>query len=363
VVNRPVEQVHLAPTVERGHAVLRRTTSLCPTCGREIPATIYNQAGQAIMVKQCLSHGEMFTVVEKSAAFLRWVAGMPRRNLFRGRFLHVTRHCNMRCDPCYFPIDNKSVHPTLGQLLAEVGRTSDAIYVTGGEPTTHPDLLRLVAELVKQERTFTIMTNGLALADQGYLDALLAACGESFGTYLPVALSLHLPQDSSPEQYAKKLQALGNIRSRGKYAGSLMFTISSLGQLPAVLSAMSVHRDLFWLARIRIASSLWMSKKTTPRLFASDLLRRIQELGEEKKVPVRILRGLDNTLYHMNVKYDGMACRLISYPDVENVDLDELRGWGPYVLTDDGQKINVLHAGMLAGIQMKMNSTRWENWL
>lgn len=336
--------------MERVNNLIVVTSSLCPQCGNEIFGRIVEDAGQAVMVKRCLTHGQTQAVVESSAAFLRWVRLFPHKNLFVALFLDVTTRCNMRCHPCYFPVSNGTNDPPLSDLLDVTERSGFKSFVlTGGEPTLRADLPQLVSALIARGKFMTILTNGLALADADYLDALIAAFGETTGDLLPVSMSIHPEEASTSAQYATKMRALEQIRARGKRVETLSFTLHSLDQLFSVLSVIQAYRDVYWCARIRSASPLWASGSPPPRLFVSDLLQRMVDLAREQQAPISVKTDWDNNLYHLNLDYGGIYCRLISWPDVQTVDLAELCGCGPYALTRNGRLLNVAHAYLMNG--------------
>jgi hypothetical protein len=95
--------------------------------------------------------------------------------------IEPNRTCNIRCR-CYYNLDRNEVKP-LGLVKEEIDaaaakRNLQIITLLGGEPTLHPDLERIIAEIKSRGMMCHILTNGLRLLndrDGRYLDGLIRA--------------------------------------------------------------------------------------------------------------------------------------------------------------------------------------------
>src|SRR4030042_2995064 len=88
---------------------IRSTLSLCPKCYKRIPAGIYVDDEQfVIMQKTCSEHGDFKSVVERSAQFYAQCSNAGARTIYGGHFIDITRRCNLACKHCYFPVNNKT---------------------------------------------------------------------------------------------------------------------------------------------------------------------------------------------------------------------------------------------------------------
>ncbi len=82
-------------------------------------------------------------------------------------WLEPTRECNMSCEYCYQKNDKKS-QKSLNQIELEMKtmmrlRKCDSMIIAGGEPLTHPKIIK-ITEMVKSYKVKPIiLTNGLAL--------------------------------------------------------------------------------------------------------------------------------------------------------------------------------------------------------
>ena len=97
----------------------------------------------------------------------------------------IAETCNLRCPTCFTDSspDLRNVVPVadvlanVDQRLARENGRLDVLMLSGGEPTLHPELAELLAELVTRPITrILINSNGVRIAtDDGLLDLLTAA--------------------------------------------------------------------------------------------------------------------------------------------------------------------------------------------
>ena len=105
---------------------------------------------------------------------------------------NITDECNMKCNICYY-----SAEPGLGnhrsmedieQMLATLLETEsepDLIQVTGGEPTTHPQIVEILQYLKKSPvRHLMLNTNGIKIAEDENFVKALKSLGGGFEVYL-----------------------------------------------------------------------------------------------------------------------------------------------------------------------------------
>ena len=105
---------------------------------------------------------------------------------------NITDECNMKCNICYY-----SAEPGLGnhrsmedieQMLATLMETEsepDLIQVTGGEPTTHPQIMEILQFLKKSPaRHLMLNTNGIKIAEDEEFVKALKKLGGGFEVYL-----------------------------------------------------------------------------------------------------------------------------------------------------------------------------------
>lgn len=180
---------------------LRTTSSLCPRCKRVVPAEIWRDGERVVMRKSCGEHGEFETLVSSD---YRWWAqtvdvapeltrpvdakpvaqGCPydcgscaqHQQRVELPIVPITSACNLTCPICYTHNKNEDAYhmsaDELGAILGQIRRIAGGdgqriINITGGEPTAHPDLLRVLQQCRDAGiRRITLSTHGMGLSDE-----------------------------------------------------------------------------------------------------------------------------------------------------------------------------------------------------
>lgn len=187
-------------------ALLGSTTSLCATCKRSVAAELWKSGEQVVMRKRCPEHGASSVLISSNADWYASVmqeapvlsAPTALKSVAQGcpfdcgpctaheqnvqlPIVPITSACNLDCPICYTHNKNDGAwHMTEHELQAILQHLRRAapdkriINLTGGEPTLHPDFVRLV-ELCHEEgiRRITISTHGMRfLKDEWLLERL-----------------------------------------------------------------------------------------------------------------------------------------------------------------------------------------------
>ena len=199
----------MSDTVETSRTPLHKTTALCPTCLRELPAQVYaDSEGLVWMERTCPDHGPLATRMWPDAKHYEWLrseafpktapentipatkpcphgCGTCSRHERRGTLLEieVTRNCNLHCPVCFASSETGEDDPTMEEIeamydvIANAVGTDGAVQITGGEPTCRRELADIIR--MGREKGFwgiEINTNGLVIAARpGYLEELVAA--------------------------------------------------------------------------------------------------------------------------------------------------------------------------------------------
>jgi uncharacterized radical SAM superfamily Fe-S cluster-containing enzyme len=187
--------------------VLSHTTSLCPECRRSVAATVERSGAAVVMRKSCPEHGlSQVRLASDGDWYERMLALAPRLRRPEGAhavshgcpfdcgpcqaheqsielpIVTITSACNLDCPICYTHNKNDGAYhmseAELGALLGHLRRAAPErriINLTGGEPTLHPDFVRIV-ELCRAEgiHRVTISTHGLRFLKDEWLLAELA---------------------------------------------------------------------------------------------------------------------------------------------------------------------------------------------
>jgi len=140
--------------------LLKTTISLCPECLCDIPASIYEVEGMAVMRKTCMEHGLFNSIVERDAAFYMMVQQNNAPMFYEGLIVDVTYRCNIRCKWCFQHLSNDDVPVERIFKLASQMPRGHKIILSGGEPTLRDDLSAIVHGLCEMGYQVNVITNG-----------------------------------------------------------------------------------------------------------------------------------------------------------------------------------------------------------
>ncbi len=153
----PSLQVGSSPDQTR----IKATLSICPRCLEQVPATVFQRQGAVFLRKTCPTHGDE-EVVLASDASLYWNAdeasgpgcgtGCCSVNHSCTLIFDITEKCNLTCPTClagsspehswHLPVEDFTAQ--FDRLLANGKGDAEVVQLSGGEPTVHPDLERIV---------------------------------------------------------------------------------------------------------------------------------------------------------------------------------------------------------------------------
>jgi tetraether lipid synthase len=177
--------------------LLKNTVSVCPTCLVRVPATVEERDGQVFLRKSCPAHGSNDALLSSDAR-LYWLSGGEGEGVAGEAcasgccatghsctlIFEITERCNLTCPTCFA---GSSPHHTwhmslaafterLDRLLAEGKRDADMVQLSGGEPTVHPDIERMIEICFERDvRKIYVNTNGIRLAREPDFAKRLAA--------------------------------------------------------------------------------------------------------------------------------------------------------------------------------------------
>ena len=159
--------------------LIKTTTSVCPQCLTRVPARVFERDGRVFLHKTCAQHGVDEALIASDAR-LYWQApsndcgasGCCSLGHSCTLIFEITERCNLTCPTCFTA---SSPHETwhmsfddfaakLDRLLASGRSDADMVQLSGGEPTIHPDLERMIAHCFERGiRKVYVNTNGLRL--------------------------------------------------------------------------------------------------------------------------------------------------------------------------------------------------------
>src|SRR5579875_241955 len=212
------ETTHSGSRIVAIHKGLPKITqSLCPDCTRVIEAREFEENGAVFMEKTCPTHGyfrdKIYADVKLYLKMEQWYFG-DNRGLSNPAIPSATRcpdqcglcsmhtshtglanvdltnRCNLTCPVCfananaagylYEPTYDEVVR-MLETLLTQKPVASDRVQFSGGEPTVHPNFLKIVKTAHEMGFEYIqVNTNGIKSADLEFAQACKEAGVESF---------------------------------------------------------------------------------------------------------------------------------------------------------------------------------------
>ncbi len=183
--------------MESAEGFVEEVPSLCPECGAQAPATIFEREGRIYQRSTCGSHPGGATLIFSDAGLYRklnaWNDAIFGKNghpvaefAYSDRsdnpptlaVIDITNRCNYRCPLCfaeaadhrdYYSLPVEKVQSMLAALLEDGPVPCTHIQFSGGEPTLHPEFPRILR--MAREMGFTHIqaaTNGSRFVDPDY---------------------------------------------------------------------------------------------------------------------------------------------------------------------------------------------------
>jgi organic radical activating enzyme len=318
----------------------RNTISLCTTCYKEIPALITIGPEGVVMRKECSAHGEQTAVVEPDPVFYTLVNSLRCPSIYDGYFVDVTRRCNMRCNTCYFPLEEQDPDGlfSLDSIVEDctVNARRAPFILTGGEPTIRGDIAKVIEE-VSKIGPVELLTNGVRLADpelfQQVMPLLIAKNGVA-----NLNLSIHPESD-------KWREVVEMCRKDEVKIESALLVIDSKESFQKAIAQAQELSDVVLAFRIKAATKIWAEQKPADKIFVSHMLNWLEEMGGYKLVPQRQNKSVFvNVIHNSNSK--PVLLMLVSWHDVNNVDLMDI-DCPPFYRARNGQVANFVTAALI----------------
>jgi organic radical activating enzyme len=320
--------------------LINKTVSLCNTCYRHVPAFVYEKDEKILMTKKCLEHGESTSIVETDKTFyynLIHHTDIPSLNAL---LFEVTDRCQLACPHCYHLPDNRTVDKPIEEIINQVKsfHISSAPMIAGAEPTLRSDLPEICKEISKMGfGYFDLLSNGIRFSDIKFTEK----CYDNGMEW--VCIGLNHPSYQGMKVHEKQLKGIENLVNVGCNIGYVGYTIQSLDEIPFILEEIKkLKHPKIRGYRIRCGSFIGRSNDIK-RSFLSETVKYINNIIGNNLTSL----NLDDNPYHtMNLWDNEITLRLIQWPDVTNIDMEELAS-GPWCNFVGGPITNFVHQVIL----------------
>ena len=314
---------------------INKTISLCDHCYRHIPAIVYEHNDKILMKKVCPTHGEIDSVVEIDTEFYYGLEHKKDFTTFNQVLFEVTDRCQLSCPHCYHLPDNKTIDKPLDSVIEQVrSLPADCMpMMAGAEATLRKDFIELCSRINDLNfEEFSVISNGIKFSDKTFTKK----CFEAGLKQLCFGLNHHSYQGE--KIHSKQLVAIDNLTDTGYNLGYVGYTIESLDDISDILEEIKkIHNPSINHYRIRCGSFIGRSLDKQ-RSYLSNLVKKVKSiLGDD------VQRGIyDDNPYHVMMEWGDIKLRLIQWPDVTNIDMEELNT-GPWCQFADGPITNFVH--------------------
>jgi organic radical activating enzyme len=327
------------------------TQSLCEKCYRHIPASVQEIDSSMWIIKTCPTHGETRYIIERDAEFYKSLVCDRTAYDPSGYVVEITDRCNLKCPHCYQEPDNTKKDIASEFLIDQISNYPDdgqPITLAGAEPTMRPDLCEIVTRIRALGRPVNVLTNGLKLSNLNYVKELLAA-GCEF-----VTIGLNHPDYQGAAVHKKQLKGIANCMLAGMRIKNINYTLESLDQIPFILNEIQKFGNTAEEFRIRGGAEIGRHPDT-PVLSLSDIVKEVKSYAEQQGWTLDKPLADDN-VYHYMLNINGHSHRLIQWPDVKTINLEELicGPWGNFA--PNQPMTNLVHQVIMrdAGVNKKM---------
>jgi organic radical activating enzyme len=298
------------------------TLSLCEHCYRHIPAVKFEREGSIWLGKNCSKHGYIEHLVEPDAEF--YLNFVYPRWTYRTYFLEVTNRCNLTCPHCYQIPDNSSKDLPIDYFIDKIKSYPDdgfSICLAGAEPTIRKDLDELIKNINSipgKTRQIIVLTNGVRLSNFDYA-AKFAGIENLSWTF-----GLNHPDYQGHTVRSKQIEGLNNCIDLDLKIKNISYTLEDFDQLEYCLDEIQdFHSKYCEKFRIRVSADIGRVPDHTVR-YLSELVNRSKNIATSKNWS--FIPDMDSGIRaHYPVYINGVYIKLIQWPDVRTIDLEEMQ--------------------------------------
>lgn len=303
----------------------KETLSLCQYCYRHVPAETFVENNSVWIEKTCPIHGTERHLIDPDAEFYLGYR-YPRRDLqkfYDAICLDITNRCNLTCPHCYQMPNNFSKDEAIESILTRIKswKRQPAVVLMGAEPTIRHDLPELIRGInTIAMRPIIILTNGVRLASRDYAELFVDFDNVQF------TIGLNHPDYQGLQIRFKQEQALENLKELNLPIKNISYTLEGYRQLEYCLDEIqkfNTEKQYCSLYRIRVGAEIGRCPEQD-KMFMSELVRQTRKICDRKRWSF-VPRPEEGIRAHYPVEINGVMIKLIQWPDVNTIDLEEIQ--------------------------------------
>lgn len=201
---------------QKEYQFIEHTTSLCPVCFKRVDAKIILKNDMIFVSKYCPEHGEQEEIMEEDGEYylgrMRYTKPGTVSKTQSDRMnncpfdcglcpeheqhtcigvIEITNACDQSCPTCYANsghgqhLEMETIAEMLDFFLDSEFGNAEILQISGGEPTTHPDIIEIIRMAREKQIKYVMLnTNGLRIAtDEAFVKELSQFVGK-FEIYL-----------------------------------------------------------------------------------------------------------------------------------------------------------------------------------
>ncbi len=179
--------------------------------------------------------------------------------------VQLTESCNQDCIYCCRAISNtdEATEKIIAKIEAADSST-EKIIITGGEPSLHPYLGKVVKAAARKAKTVHVQTNGMLFSDIELCRRIISAGANSFLVSFPTFESRTFSEISGAGALDKKLHGLRNLSMFRNAELGVVFVPVSLNyrELPKYVANLSkISRDIYLQLSYPVRFRNYLEKK------------------------------------------------------------------------------------------------------
>jgi len=244
--------------------------TLCPYCLTKVEASICEREGKAFLKKTCVEHGSLEKLLSHHGKFymelenfrLRVAKQICFENTRKTNYSVLSiNSCQLDCDYCHVRVPAMAFESMNSDDLDSVlrmikdNKEQTMLFLSGGEPTLHPDLFYFLEQAKLLGIPAGIATNGLKLLDENFYRKLKASPAKE------IILSYEVLEEKKVKNETQKLKlkALQKLeKDEGRFSLVLAPLIFREKNEQLILDTLNYAKDRHFVKRIEVNGFSWV---------------------------------------------------------------------------------------------------------